>query len=44
MLLTLDKFVFPVSQLFDVFCSRLFGKNAVIYAPKPPRANGFKTA
>jgi SAM-dependent methyltransferase len=35
-LLTLyDKFVFPVSRLFDVLCSRLFGKNAVIYARKP---------
>jgi SAM-dependent methyltransferase len=38
-LLTLyDKFVFPVSQLFDLFCFRLFGKNAVIYARKPAGA------
>jgi SAM-dependent methyltransferase len=40
-LLTLyDKFVFPLSRLLDLFCSRLFGKNAVICARKPAHAKG----
>lgn len=29
-----DRVVFPLSRLCDLFCSRLFGKNAVIYARK----------
>jgi hypothetical protein len=38
-----DKLVSPLSQLFDVFCSRLFGKNAVIYARKPAHSAGLET-
>ncbi len=33
-----DKLVFPASRLCDFFCSRLFGKNVVIYARKPTTA------
>ena len=33
-----DTMVFPVSRLCDVVCSRLFGKNLVIYARKPTTA------
>jgi hypothetical protein len=44
LLILYDKLVFPLSQLFDVFCSRLFGKNAVIYARKPARAAGLETS
>jgi SAM-dependent methyltransferase len=35
LLVIYDKFVFPLSRLFDHVCSRMFGKNAVIYARKP---------
>jgi SAM-dependent methyltransferase len=44
LLMLYDKLVFPLSQLFDVFCSRLFGKNAVIYARKPARPAGLETS
>jgi len=44
LLMLYDKLVFPLSQLFDVFCSRLFGKNAVIYARKPARTAGLETS
>jgi hypothetical protein len=30
-----DNFVFPLSQLLDHVCFRMFGKNTVIYARKP---------
>jgi SAM-dependent methyltransferase len=44
LLILYDKFVFPLSQLCDVFCCKLFGKNAVIYARKPARAKGRETS
>lgn len=37
LLLIYDRFVFPVSRLCDLACSRFFGKNVVIYARKPAR-------
>ena len=30
-----DQLVFPASRLGDLICSRLLGKNVVIYARKP---------
>jgi len=35
LLIMYDKLVFPLSQLLDFLCARMFGKNAVIYARKP---------